>query len=285
MSAHPRGRSDRNTGDRSLLLLCAGSDRSLRQWFSQQRVAGPTAILHSLERGEAKAFARFPSPDALAVSLSAGGTEQRDAEAAMRAIQHVRSSYWDWFRDPDYFKSRADHILWIGRQESSRPEAARRGARPGELGTADRLPASEQEPTGRSQSLSDLARQNLRRWYAKDYLFLDLCDQIHPSRERFSGFGWPATRSNPRRSSDEQATVCSSECRRLPIGPSCTKQSQRSSQVSWSCRIAATHLTHPWAGALPCHSSRVVLRSGSRPGATLRAWAVERLVELGQVVS
>ena len=36
----------------------------------------------------------------------------------MRAIGHVRSSYWDWFKDPDYFKRRSDHILWIGHQES-----------------------------------------------------------------------------------------------------------------------------------------------------------------------
>ena len=68
--------------------------------------------------GEAVAFARFQSPDALALSLTAGGTEQQEAEAAMRAIVHVRASYWDWFGDPDYFKGRADHILWIGHLEA-----------------------------------------------------------------------------------------------------------------------------------------------------------------------
>jgi hypothetical protein len=131
---------------------------------------------------EAKAFARFRSPDALAVSLSAGGTEQGDAEAAMRAIQHVRSSYWDWFRDPDYFKSRADHILWIGRQEclDLKPLAATLGLERLELPTDA---ARANKSPGRKPELSDLARQNLREWYAKDYLFLELCRELDPPRD------------------------------------------------------------------------------------------------------
>ena len=139
---------------------------------------------HSLpwSEGEAMAFARFPSPDALAVSLAAGGAEQRDAEAAMGAIQHVRSSYWEWFRGPDYFKSRADHILWIGRQESLDLEslAASLGLERLELPT-DSMRANKS--VGPRPDLSDLARQNLREWFAKDYLFLELCDELGPERD------------------------------------------------------------------------------------------------------
>ena len=36
----------------------------------------------------------------------------------MRSIRHVKSSYWDWFGDPAYFRSRADDLLWVGRLES-----------------------------------------------------------------------------------------------------------------------------------------------------------------------
>ncbi len=34
--------------------------------------------------------------------------------------------------------------------------------------------------TGSKPELSDLARENLRQWYAKDYEFLDLCAELFP---------------------------------------------------------------------------------------------------------
>ncbi len=184
--------------------------------FRHRELQGRPRYLIPWSEAEAKAFARFPSPDALAVSLSAGGPEQRDAEAAMRAIQHVRSSYWDWFRDPDYFKSRADHILWIGRQESLdlKPLAAALGLERLELPTD---PPQANKSPGPKPDLSDLARQNLREWYGRDYLFLELCDELDPGARR-AGFGRPRYWSNLRGSSDERAAVCSSQCGRPPIG-------------------------------------------------------------------
>ena len=128
---------------------------------------------------EALAFARFDSPDALAVSLTSGGEEQEEAEAAMRAIRHVRDSYWDWFRDPDYFRGRLDHLLWVGQQESLDvdPLAVALGLDRLQLPTdplkANRGPQVKPE-------LSEQARKNLRQWYAKDYAFLDLCSEILP---------------------------------------------------------------------------------------------------------
>jgi hypothetical protein len=150
--------------------------------FLHRELQGQPRFSVPWSEGEARAFARFPSPDALAVSLSAGGTDQVEAEAAMRAIQHVRSSYWDWFRDPDYFKSRADHILWIGRTESLdlKPLAVALGLERVELPT-DPLQANV---TPRPKPvLSDLARQNLREWFAMDYMFLELCDELNVGRE------------------------------------------------------------------------------------------------------
>jgi hypothetical protein len=129
--------------------------------------------------GEPEAFARFDSPDALAVALSAGGTEQRHAEAAMRAIRLVRSSYWDWFRDAEYFKRRSDRLLWMGHQESLdlRPLTAALGLESLELPTD---PERANKSPGATPELSDLARHNLREWYARDYLFLELCDELCP---------------------------------------------------------------------------------------------------------
>ena len=156
-------------------------DRYVSGFLSRQQESAPRYHIPWSE-GEAEAFARFHSPDALAVSLGAGGTEQRDAEAAMRAIQHVQSSYWDWFGDPDYFKSRADHILWIGHQEALdlRPLAAALGLERLELPTD---PWRANKTAQAKPELSDLARQNLRQWYAKDYAFLDLCNELYPRSE------------------------------------------------------------------------------------------------------
>ncbi len=71
-------------------------ERYVSGFVSRQREGLPT--YHNVwSKDEAKAFLRFDSPDALAVSLSAGGTEQREAEAAMGTIQHLRTSFWDWF--------------------------------------------------------------------------------------------------------------------------------------------------------------------------------------------
>jgi hypothetical protein len=154
--------------------------RYLSGFLSRQREGQPRYRIPWRE-DEAAAFGHFQSPDTLAVSLTAGGTEQEDAEAAMRAIRHVRDSYWDWFRDPDYFRSRADHILWVGHQEALElsPLAATLGFENLQLPTdpweANRGPQAKPE-------LSDLARANLRNWYARDYEFLDLCAEIIPTR-------------------------------------------------------------------------------------------------------
>ncbi len=153
-------------------------ERYLSGFLSRQREGRPRYYIPWREY-EAEAFARFQSPEALAVSLTAGGTDQRDGEAAMHAIHHVQTSYWDWFRDPDYFRRRADHVLWIGHLESLDlgPLASVLGAESLELPTDPRK--ANKGPDAKPQ-LSDLARENLRQWYAKDYAFLDLCHEILP---------------------------------------------------------------------------------------------------------
>ncbi len=152
--------------------------RYLSGFLSRQREGQPRYNIPWNE-DEATAFAQFESPDALAISLTAGGSEQQQAEDAMCAIRHVRTSYWDWFRDPDYFKSRAHRVLWVGHQESLDlgPLAQTFGVESLQLPTdpvkANRSP--QQKP-----DLSDLAQANLRDWYAKDYEFLDLCQELLP---------------------------------------------------------------------------------------------------------
>lgn len=147
-------------------------------FLARQRQDQPRYYVPWTEEEE-RAFSHFESPEDLAVSLSAGGDIQRHAEHAMRSIQHVQSSYWDFFHDPEYFKSRRDDLLWIGRQESLDMASLAVALGVDQLTMPEDAVAAHRA-TGSKPELSDLARENLRQWYAKDYEFLDLCAELFP---------------------------------------------------------------------------------------------------------
>ena len=67
---------------------------------------------------EKKVFLKFKTPNELAEALSSSDPEiKKAAMNAMRTIRHVRTSYWDWFKDKKYFTSGLDDIIFVGRQE------------------------------------------------------------------------------------------------------------------------------------------------------------------------
>lgn len=153
--------------------------RFVSGFLSRQHEGRPRYVIRWRE-DEKLAFSRFDSANGLAVALTAGGRQQQEAEEAMGAIRHVRDSYWTWFKDPDYFRQRSDHVLWVGRQESLDVDGLSSilGVKALHL-PEDPVVAhlnTEEKPT-----LSDLARTNLRSWYAKDYEFLALCAELFGS--------------------------------------------------------------------------------------------------------
>ena len=97
----------------------------------------------------------------------------------MRTIRHLSTSYWYWFSDPTYFKRRSEDVLWIGRQESLDIAGLAHAIGVERLSLPEDSRAANRN-TGSKPDLSELARHNLRRWYAKDYEFLALCDEIYP---------------------------------------------------------------------------------------------------------
>lgn len=124
-------------------------------------------------------YERYPSADSLGRALSAEDPLERGrAAAAMMSLQHVRDSYWDWFRNREYFERRLSDmlmILWVPDLTAAFPQLREA------LGVPDTvvLPSDDvrahRTPTGVDRTLSDLARENLERWYARDYVFLELC--------------------------------------------------------------------------------------------------------------
>lgn len=124
---------------------------------------------------EQRAFERFSIPEELGRALF----EDPLADAAMGEIEHVRDSFLDWFRDEDYFLSRIDGLLLVGRQETLAEDVERLSRLVGVTATP---PTGDVEANRTSstidRTLSPLAREKLTTWYASDYRFLDVLEEV-----------------------------------------------------------------------------------------------------------
>jgi hypothetical protein len=174
-------------------------ERFVSGFMSRQRQGLPRHDVPWNE-DEAIAFSRFGSPDQLAVALSAGGERQREAEEAMSTIRHVNSSYWDWFGDADALRRRVDQLLWIGRVSTDEPLHV--SALATQLGLTELNmptdPVVAHKRTKPTPPLSEVGEHNARHWYAREYDFLRLCDElaplIRPRRRRRSLRVWVGIR-------------------------------------------------------------------------------------------
>jgi hypothetical protein len=131
---------------------------------------------------EAIAFGRFATPNELANALSSKDDELKlAAEHAMKSIGHVRSSYWDWFENEEYFTSRRPDILFVGFQETLDRDIQRLKSKLG-IAVDLRLPDGDVEahrtPSNLDVRLDQEAVENLRRWYADEYKFVELCKRV-----------------------------------------------------------------------------------------------------------
>ena len=135
---------------------------------------------------ERVAFAAFTSPDQLVHALALDDADERaSAERAMRSIRHVKTSYWDWFENEAYLRSRLDDLLLIGRTERLADDFERlREALtlPDDVQLPDDAVGSHRSPRTGEPSLEPDAVETLRRWYARDYDFIELCDEIERER-------------------------------------------------------------------------------------------------------
>jgi hypothetical protein len=134
------------------------------------------------------AFARFKTPDELAVALSSADAEERQAaERAMAGIGHVNTPYTVWFPDESAFRARLDDLFFIGLQDRLDDDFESLKAKLG-LPPDVRLPrdetAAHKSPSGSQTHLSDVGRANLERWYARDIAFVRLCRELAPRINR-----------------------------------------------------------------------------------------------------
>jgi len=140
--------------------------------FSSRRRKGRPRYHFEWSAGEARAFSRFASANALAEAISADDAVVRAAaQASLREIQHVRDSFWTWLGDPAYLVSRLDDVLFIGFQDTLDADF---DALKNALGLAGDIqlptdPVEAHRAHGESEPpLSQLAQRNLEQHYAAD---------------------------------------------------------------------------------------------------------------------
>lgn len=158
-------------------------DRFVSAFGSRLRCGRPRYdVPHS--PAEAAAFARFTHPHDLGVALSSDDRDTRSAAyRAMRSINHVSTSYWDWFGDAQTLRRRRDGCLAMLRVATLHDDAARLAARLGIPPERLVLPTSDdgahRNPPlpHRPPDVVARSRDNLCRWYARDYEFLRLADE------------------------------------------------------------------------------------------------------------
>jgi len=149
---------------------------------------------------EARAFAHFSTPNALAEALTSSDPEIRQhARAAMAGIRFVSDVMSAWFGGIEGLHGRRHQFVLLGLQpclEDDFEFLKRQLGLPGDI----RLPSDEvlshRTPRQFDQTLSALGRKNITEWYAGDIAFYE-----EFARLRQEWFGLPAAPDPQRQAS------------------------------------------------------------------------------------
>jgi hypothetical protein len=124
--------------------------------------------------GEERAFARFRSPNALAEALGAADPElAAHARFAMRNVNHVSSSFADWFSLAE-IAARRDRIVLLGLQANLDADfefVKRRLGLPTDVALPRDPVLAHRTPPEYETALTPEARANVAAWYAGDVRF------------------------------------------------------------------------------------------------------------------
>ena len=168
-------------GEKVIFFLRDPIHRFVSGFYSRQRQGQPR-YFSPWNTNEKIAFEKFDTPNQLALALSSANEEERKwAQFAMNNIQHIKDSYWNWFDNEDYFKSRLSDILFIGFQEQLKEDFKIIQSILG-LSNYTELPTDDiqahRNPKYLDKTIENAALNNLKDWYKKDYQFITLCKQF-----------------------------------------------------------------------------------------------------------
>jgi len=176
-------------GEYVVFFLRDPISRFISGFFSRQRQGMPRRFC-PWSADENIAFQEFATPNKLAVALSSGNEEEKArAMKAIQNVEHVKTSYWDWFENESYYLSRLSDIFFIGFQENLSADFELLKSALG-LPRGVSLPSDDirahKTPAGLDRTLEEKAVENLKRWYARDYDFIRLCrDTIKETNPSF----------------------------------------------------------------------------------------------------
>lgn len=152
-----------------------------RSSFYSRYRKGQPRLYNEWSPAEEKAFGRFEHANELAEALFCEGEEGAQAYWAMNSIGHVNSFQGDWFEWTGFTLEDRPPV-WIIRQERFEEDFARFVLKLDVGLTMDDLSLATDEKSahafnyGTVPDLSDLAKQNLARWYANDIALYDACE-------------------------------------------------------------------------------------------------------------
>jgi len=172
---------DVNIGEKFFFIVRDPIDRFISAFYSRKRKGMPR-IYNEWSKKEKKAFTNFSTPNELAKAIYSENTLEKDnALDAMNSIDHIKTSYWDWFYDKNYFLSRKDDVMFIGNQKNLNEDFIK-------LKNILELPSSihlpndpikmHKNPDDVDKNLDGIATDNLKEWYKKDYDFLKLVSSL-----------------------------------------------------------------------------------------------------------
>lgn len=178
---HPVTLCDIPEGERVFFFLRDPISRFVSGFYSRQR-RGQPRYFSEWKAEEKIAFEYFDTPNHLAIALSSPNVEERErAKAAMENIEHVRDSYWKWFINEDYFRSRQSDILFVGFQERLTDDFETLKAKlglPKDLTLPNDDIQAHRNPANLNTVLDEQAVVNLKTWYEKDFRFIELCQKM-----------------------------------------------------------------------------------------------------------
>lgn len=149
--------------------------------FYSRKRKGQPRIYVEWTKPEALAFSKFPHANDLAEALFRGDAAGWDAAQAIQSIRHTAMQQIDWFERIGFLDIRPP--VWIIRQENFAADFGifleRMGLAVNYAGLQPAQDAAAAHSNDYSQTppLSDIAKENLRRWYARDLVFYDVCVQ------------------------------------------------------------------------------------------------------------
>ena len=149
--------------------------------FYSRKRKGQPRIYNEWTEHEDLAFSRFEHANDLAECLFKNDQDGFEAVQAIQSISHTSRQQIDWFQRTGQFLI-INPPIWIIRQEnfcndfSDFLTKSKIGLSYSELKVSDDVMATHQNDYTEVPKFSDIAVANLKRWYARDFVFYELCE-------------------------------------------------------------------------------------------------------------